>query len=213
MPNAQLIGIMQQFSAALGVTCGHCHVWTAPGNPMNDFPSDAKPAKNVSRTMMRMVRDLNAKLGSELGKPAAEVTQVGCVTCHRGVPIPKQLVRTSGATAGVTQYRELRKQFYGAQAYDFREDTLLVAAQRATQDNRPDDALALLNANLEYFPMGARTYQAMSVAYQRKMDRPNAIKSLPGRVSSRASTGCHEGRSKRPARRRGAVGSAPATYR
>jgi tetratricopeptide (TPR) repeat protein len=83
-----------------------------------------------------------------------------------------------GAAAAVAEYRDLRRQYYGSQAYDFREDSLLLAAQRATQDNRPDDALALLTLNMEFFPMGARSYQAQSVAYQRKNDRENAIKAL-----------------------------------
>jgi tetratricopeptide (TPR) repeat protein len=152
---------------------------------MNDFVTDNKHPKKTARTMMLMTRDLNAKFGAELGKPASDVTQVQCVTCHRGVAIPKQLVdivaattTAKGAAAAVTEYRDLRRQFYGSQSYDFREDSLLTAAQRATADNRPDDALVFLNANVELFPMGARSYQAMSVAYQRKNDRENAIKSL-----------------------------------
>jgi tetratricopeptide (TPR) repeat protein len=160
-------------------------VFVGAGNPMNDFVTDDKQPKKVARTMMLMTRDLNAKLGAELGKAAADVTQVQCVTCHRGVAIPRQLAdivvataTANGAPAAATQYRELRKQYYGAQAYDFREDSLLAAAQRLTQANRPDEALALLNLNLEFFPMGARSHQAMSQAYQRKNDRENAIKSL-----------------------------------
>jgi hypothetical protein len=185
MPTPQLIQIMQQFTQALGVTCNHCHVFNGPGNPMNDFVTDAKQPKKTARTMMLMTRELNAKLGAELGKPAADVTQVQCVTCHRGVAIPRQLAdivasttMAKGAAAAVAEYRDLRRQYYGSQAYDFREDSLLLAAQRATQDNRPDDALALLTLNMEFFPMGARSYQAQSVAYQRKNDRENAIKAL-----------------------------------
>ena len=34
---AQVLQIMQNFSAALGVTCNHCHVFIGPNNPMNDF--------------------------------------------------------------------------------------------------------------------------------------------------------------------------------
>lgn len=185
MPNPQLIGIMQQFNAALGVNCAHCHVFFGPQNPMNDFPSDEKPPKKTARTMMLMTRELNAKLGTELGKPRDQVTQVGCVTCHRGVAIPRQLAdivagttAQRGAQAAIQEYRDLRRQYYGSQAYDFREDTLIAAAQRATQDNRPDDAIAYLTLNLEYYPMSARSHQGLSQAYSRKNDRENAIKSL-----------------------------------
>jgi ribosomal protein S18 acetylase RimI-like enzyme len=62
-------------------------------------------------------------LGAELGKPQAEITQVACATCHRGVPIPRQLLDTiattmalRGAQAAVQEYRGLRRQYYGAQA-------------------------------------------------------------------------------------------------
>jgi hypothetical protein len=214
MTAQQVIPIMQTFAASLGVGCNYCHVTAqdAPARgagagrgaappaegqgrgraaagppPMNDFPSDAKQPKKTARTMMLMVRDINSKLGAELAKPAPEVTQVGCVTCHRGVPIPKQLVdivteatAAKNATAALDQYRELRKQFLGSAAYDFSDFTLFSAAQRAlgAMPPRPDDAIAFLNANVEFNPNSARSYQQMSVAYQRKMDTANAIKML-----------------------------------
>lgn len=105
----------------LGVECRHCHAEGADGR--NDFAADTVPAKTVARAMMRMTASLNEKLPADLGKPAAEVTRVECVTCHRGVAIPKQLGEIlaataveKGTTAALTQYRELRKQYYGAQA-------------------------------------------------------------------------------------------------
>jgi hypothetical protein len=39
--------------------------------------------------MMKLVQDINTKLASEVGKPAAEVVKVQCITCHRGAAIPK----------------------------------------------------------------------------------------------------------------------------
>jgi len=215
MTAAQVIPIMQGIAAGLGVACNYCHVTAqdAPAGgarggrgdaaaaggrggaapaapPMNDFASDAKPTKKTARTMLLMARDVNSKLGAELGKPAAEVTQVQCVTCHRGVPIPKQLVdivattaMAKNATAAVDQYRELRKQFYGSAAYDFSDYTLFTAAQRAIAAMRPDDALAYLQVNVEYNPNSARSFQQMSVAYQRKMDTPNAIAMLEKAVA------------------------------
>jgi tetratricopeptide (TPR) repeat protein len=42
----------------------------------------------------------------------------------------------------------------------------------------PDDAIAYLQANLEYFPKSARTYQAMAQARNAKGDRPGAIRDL-----------------------------------
>jgi hypothetical protein len=94
-PRAQVIPVMQGFTMGLGVMCEHCHVpqtGAQPGAngqiPM-DFASDDKQEKKTARVMMKMVMDINAKLGSELGKPAASVVQVQCITCHRGSSIPK----------------------------------------------------------------------------------------------------------------------------
>jgi hypothetical protein len=185
MPGPQVVQIMQAFSAALGVQCAYCHVTATGSGTMNDFASDMKPPKKTARVMMLMARDVNAKLGAELGKPASEITQVQCVTCHRGLPIPKQLVdivadttMKQNAAAAIAQYRDLRKQFYGSASYDFSDYTLFAAAQRAIAAMKPDDALAYLQVNVELNPNSARSYQQMSVAYQWKMDTPSAITML-----------------------------------
>src|SRR5437868_1541865 len=52
MPMPQIINTMQTINTALGVTCSHCHVFVGPNDPGNDFASDAKPTKNVTRAMM-----------------------------------------------------------------------------------------------------------------------------------------------------------------
>jgi hypothetical protein len=96
---------MQNFAGALGVQCGYCHVATpsapapageaAPpgrgGPPPFNFASDDKPQKKAAREMMLMVRDINPKVAAAVGKSAEAATRIGCVTCHRGVAIPKQL--------------------------------------------------------------------------------------------------------------------------
>ena len=199
MAPQQVFQIMQNVSAALGVQCGYCHVATpagpppaagsAPagrgGPPPFNFVSDDKPQKKAAREMMLMVRDLNPKVATAVGKAADPTTRVGCVTCHRGVAIPKQLAdilddaaKEKGTPGAIAQYRDLRKQFYGAQAYDFSEGSLVAYAQRATQANKADDAITWLQVNLEYFPMSARTYTGLSQAQRAKNDTPAAIKSL-----------------------------------
>lgn len=192
MTTQQILPIMQNFNAALGVNCAYCHVFDGPPltNPKNDFASDDKPAKDKARVMLTMAREVNAKLGSELGKPAADVTQVQCITCHRGVAIPKQLVAIMTETAAkegiakaLQQYQDLRKQYYGAQAYDFTDATLFNAAQQSLMANKPDDALGFAQMNLAYHSNSARSYQAMAQAYQRKNDKENAIKSLEKAVA------------------------------
>lgn len=60
---------MLAFNVVLGVSCGHCH-------DEKDWASDAKPAKQRAREMLRMV----ARAGGYIG-PRAEIS---CWTCHRG---------------------------------------------------------------------------------------------------------------------------------
>lgn len=186
MTGQQILPIMQNFNAALGVNCTYCHNSEPPvDNPKNDFASDEKETKKKARVMLVLARDINMKLQSELGKPANQLTNVQCVTCHRGVAIPKQLVTIMMETAAkdginkaVQQYQELRKQYYGAQAYDFSDVTLFNAATQSLAANKPDDALAFSQLNLAYHANSARTYQVMAQAYQRKMDKDKAIQAL-----------------------------------
>jgi Photosynthetic reaction centre cytochrome C subunit len=91
----QVVQVMQGFNMALGVQCNYCHVEQVGAQPNEkgnipiDGAPDTKQTKKTARVMMRMVGDINAKFGSELGKPAADVVRVQCITCHRGSAIPK----------------------------------------------------------------------------------------------------------------------------
>ena len=185
-PRPELVATMQGFVQALGVQsaggCGYCHVGTAPAF---DFASDAKPAKTVARKMILMSREITARLPEVTGKPAADITRVRCATCHRGVAIPKLLpdiltdtVNNSGGAAAVQQYRDLRKQYYGGQAYDFGENALVPVAQQLNNANKSDEALALLQLNAEYSPNSSATYGMMAQVYMKKNDKDNAIESL-----------------------------------
>ena len=168
---------MPAIAQALGVECSYCHA--APRG--SGLP---EPKKDIARAMMTMTRELNAQVQAATGKPPDKTTRVECVTCHRGVAIPRQLsdivmqtVREKGGAAAVAQYRELRKQYYGRQSYDFSEDTLLGVAQKLASA-KPDDAIALLQLNLEYNPQSARTYAAIGYAYTRKYDDKSAMANL-----------------------------------
>jgi Photosynthetic reaction centre cytochrome C subunit/Tetratricopeptide repeat len=181
-PRPEIIATMQGFAQALGVQCTHCHVGEAP---RFDFAADTKPAKNIARKMILMSREITAKLPDVTGKPAAEVTRMRCATCHRGVTIPRLLpdiltetANRSGGAAAVQQYRDLRKQYYGGQSYDFRENALVPVALQLTNANKPDEALALLQVNAEFYPNFAPTYGVMAQAYLKKNDKENAIKNF-----------------------------------
>ena len=91
----QVVQVMQGFNMALGVQCNYCHVEMAGAAPNanGQIPIDAAPddkqQKKTARVMMKMVGDINNTFGSQLGKPASDVTRVQCATCHRGQAIPK----------------------------------------------------------------------------------------------------------------------------
>ena len=194
----EILPTMQGIRDALGVGCVYCHTYTAPYNPANDFVSDAKPTKQKARAMLKMVQSINQTIGNEippLDKPAGpstprQTTQVTCVTCHRGVPIPKQLLdivletgNSQGRQAAVARYRDLRKTFYGAQAYDFTDTTLFVAAQRSNTAGKPDDAIAYARLNVEFNPKSVRSYQVLSQAYVLKKDTAGAIAAMEKAVA------------------------------
>ncbi len=181
-PRQQVIQTMQGFAQGLGVRCEYCHV---EEGGRQDMASDDKRTKKVAREMMRLTMDINAKLPVAVSKSATDATRVQCATCHRGVAIPKQLTdiltdtaTASGLPAATTQFRDLRKQYYGGQSYDFSEVSLTTLAQRANAANKPDDAIAWLQLNLEFYPQSARTYQLLGAVYAGKKDTANAIKSL-----------------------------------
>jgi tetratricopeptide (TPR) repeat protein len=172
-PPADLSATMQTIAAALGVSCGYCHTAErGSGQP--------EPKKDIARAMMAMTRDINSKI--QAVSPSAATVE--CVTCHRGVAVPRQLsdvvsqtMKEKGVAAAMTEYRDLRKQYYGRQAYDFGDGVLVSIAQRIS-NSKPDDAIALLNLNLEFNPRSAATYAAIAFAYTRKLDDDSAIQNL-----------------------------------
>ena len=92
-PEVDIQRVMDQFNAALGVQCTHCHV-------ENDFASDANPKKDIARTMLRMQRlvaDRFPDSGNDFRNsrylPFPEGKQyVTCFTCHQGAVLPVSAV-------------------------------------------------------------------------------------------------------------------------
>ena len=76
VPASQWNSVMAFVAGSLGVSCEHCHA--------QPYESDAKKAKQVARSMMKMVREINANNFD--GRP-----QVTCNTCHRGSLQPKPI--------------------------------------------------------------------------------------------------------------------------
>ncbi|MEP6963496.1 MAG: photosynthetic reaction center cytochrome c subunit family protein [Acidobacteriota bacterium] len=168
---------MQAIADALGVQCEFCH--SAPRGS-----GQTEPKKDIARQMLAMTREMNTRVTTATGKAVGQSARVDCVTCHRGVTIPKQLgdvifetaARQSGAAA-VEQYRDLRTRYYGRAAYDFGESTLISVAQRLS-NVRPDDAILISKLNIEFFPKSSESYAALAYAYTRKVDDTNAIAAL-----------------------------------
>ena len=194
-PRAQVIQTMNAFNESLGVQCSYCHVQEGPGG-RNDFASDEKREKRVARQMILLRDSINVMLPAVVGKPAGAGPTSGsgfpgapvrvlCRSCHHGLPVPRQIADVvtdaaggGGAAAGLAKFKELRTQYYGGQEYDFSENGLLTIAQRAMTAKNPDDAIAYLQTNLEYYPKSARTYQAMAQARNAKGDKQGAIRDL-----------------------------------
>jgi len=156
-----------------------------PQGPQMDYAADEKRQKLTARLMLAMTNDINARLATSLRKPAADVTKVQCATCHRGVTNPAQLsdllrqtMLGKGEGAAVLQYRELRQQYLDSGAYDFREATLLDLARQSLATQKPDDALAWLQLNVEFYPQSAASYVELARAHVAKRDRDAAVAAL-----------------------------------
>jgi len=189
---AQIVPIMQGWTQALGVRCDYCHIDEGRGG-RQDFAADEKAPKKSARVMLRMAMDINNKLKTEL--TSSHGVQVGCVTCHRGVPVPKQITdiladttTEKGVAAAVDQYRDLRKKYYGSSAYDFSENGLITLALRQRQA-KPDEALQWLQLNVEFNPKSARSYLMMAQIQNQKGDKDAAIKSVEKAIEAEPDNG------------------------
>ena len=189
---------MQAIAAALGVRCDYCHA--AARDAPRPVTAAGKPRQDVALEMRAMTRALNDSIVKATGKAAADTVRVQCVTCHRGVPIPRQLpdiiwqtALQQGGEAAVQQYRDLRTQFYGRGSYDFGEDSILLVAERLASA-RPAVAIALMEMNLEFYPKSVRSYVILAQAQARQQDGAAAIASLRKAIEIEPENGTVKGR-------------------
>lgn len=159
----ELIGTMRGFTFSLGVRCTYCHVGEE-GQPLSeyDFASDEKEKKRTARFMLQMMADLNEETLpgiSEVSTRADPPIRVRCVTCHRGVSIPRQIsevvliaAEDGGGEAAISKYRELRDEYYGRGSYDFGEGPLIQIAGGLMENDDGEGALAVFGLALEYYP-------------------------------------------------------------
>ncbi len=155
------------------------------GPPPMDFASDARRQKQTARVMLAMTNAINAKLDAGIHKPEAEIVHVQCMTCHRGVTNPEQLSNLlrqtmlgKGEGAAVAEYRDLRQQYLKTGAYDFSEQVLLDLGRESLTTHKPDDALAWLQLNVEFFPKSVPSYLELAKAHLAKRDKEAAAADL-----------------------------------
>jgi hypothetical protein len=184
MPRQQVVSIMNTFTRALGVQCGHCHA-IKDGHP--DFPSDDNPKKDLARGMMRMTDSINVQVGKLLPASAhgTDRVNVQCVTCHRGLTKPRTLadelamkLDPGGADSALARYKTLREQYYGSGSYDFSAATLAEVAGRAQAKKDTKSQMALLQFNVQQFPQVGYAHQALAQGYLANGDTAKAIGEL-----------------------------------
>jgi len=160
IPVRALVDTMAAFTRALGVRCPYCHVGEE-GKPLAsfDFKSDEKPEKEKARTMLRMVAAINGEHLPKLATRRDPPVSVACVTCHRGVAVPRTLQQTvlaaydaGGADSAEATYRALRERYYGRAAYDFGEVPLADVGSALRQRGRLADALRFYVLNTQMVP-------------------------------------------------------------
>jgi hypothetical protein len=179
----QLVQRMREFSFALGVRCQHCH---SGGDGISfegvDFASDEKPAKVKARAMLRMVDQLNTTILAQVPNRTTPRVEVGCVTCHRGLALPKTLQTTlfeivgrDGAAAAVERYRQLRRDQMGSGRYDFGEWEINELARRLTEAGDTQGAIAILEMNGEFHPKSASIDFGLGELHRQRGERDKAI--------------------------------------
>lgn len=179
---AELTQRMREFSLALGVRCQHCHTG-GDGISFEGvvFDSDEKASKRTARAMLKMMDQLNTVTLAQLPNRAEPRVVVECVTCHRGLAVPKSLqttlfeiVQTQGAAAAVAKYRELRTDAMLGR-YNFGEWEMNELARRLGQAGKSQEAIAMLELNGEFFPKAPEIDAFIAEQYEKLGDRENAL--------------------------------------
>ena len=181
----ELRGAMMAFTRSLGVRCNHCHVGEE-GKPLStfDFASDKNPKKDIARDMMRMTGDVHADLNKMKLQGTHRVT-VGCITCHHGRPTPATLVEelgwtyeTSGIDSTLASYQALRARFYGRNAYDFGDVSLIELGMNLSDKGKFEDAIRVMKLNVEQYPNSSRALDGLGGVYMAAGQKDNAAEAF-----------------------------------
>jgi hypothetical protein len=183
IPSQELLQRMREFSFALDVRCQYCH---AGGDGVSfegvDFASDAKPPKRIARDMLRLVRQLNTRDLPATARRSDPPVQVDCVTCHRGLPIPRTIetellavIRESGIEAAVRRYRDLRANAQHMGLFRFTEWPVTELARSLAESGDVASAIRILELNREYYPESSAIVTRLVDAYLKVDRRSDAI--------------------------------------
>jgi tetratricopeptide (TPR) repeat protein len=191
IPVRALIDTMAGFTRALGVRCTYCHVGEE-GQPLStfDFASDEKPTKNKAREMLRMVGAINGDYLTKLASRRSPPVNVACMTCHRGVSVPRPIQQvvlmtydSAGADSAIAAYRALRERYYGRASYDFGDVPLTEVGAALRARGKTADALRFYALNTELMPTSAFAFREAAQGQLAAGDTAAAILSLQKALS------------------------------
>ncbi len=187
----KLRAIMMGFTRALGVRCSHCHVGEE-GKPLGtfDFVSDENPKKDIARDMYRMLGDINSHL-AKMNLAETQRVNMWCNTCHHGRPLPRTLAdeltvtyEAAGIDSTVGAYNALRERFYGRASYDFGVGSLNEVGSSLLSQGRGDDALRVLQLNVDRIRMPPAHTRASPTRIRRRGRRIARRRTTRGHSSS-----------------------------
>lgn len=167
-----LTTVMREFSTALGVRCGFCHVRKDP-SPRSEFDwaSDSKPEKETARVMLRMTWMINADQIPKITTKDPDRVEVKCATCHHGQERPwliedvlTQSYKGGGLDSLKAKYTALRKEYYGSATYDFSASMLPGLAERLANPSTPGLGLQLAQFNVQLFPESGPAHLSLGQA-------------------------------------------------
>jgi hypothetical protein len=187
MRRDSLVQIMRGFAMSLGVRCEYCHVEregaAAPpgGNPPLNYASDDKETKRQARYMLRMVDSINTKLLAAMPVRDNPPTNIGCVTCHRGVSKPTTIeavllntTADAGVDSAIVRYRMLRNDLASGR-YNFSEQPVVEVARRLGGMSKHTEAIKLLEMLQEFYPNSANIDFEIAGQQERAGNRDAAI--------------------------------------
>jgi tetratricopeptide (TPR) repeat protein len=191
IPVRALLDTMRNIAGALGVRCTYCHVGEE-GQPLStfNFASDEKPTKEKARQMLRMVGAINGDYLAKLTSRRSPPVTVACVTCHRGVAVPRPIQQvvliaydSAGADSAIAAYRALRERYYGRASYDFSDAALAEIGNELRMRGKNADALRFYVLDTELNPTSAFAFRAAGQAQLAAGDTAAAVRSFQKALS------------------------------